>query len=233
MSMSVRCEGCGLEYAGARGLAGLFAAARQPGRDRPTCGCSTEIPRFHRHAQPAAGARTAPTTSRSARSCPPAATRATSSSTSRCRWCRRCGRPTAPPACGTRPATCSRSCATTACCRCPARRPGGPSSAAPATYTERVAKELTAVRLGTPVRPVQQARRRCGGARRRRSRRTTSTASSWPRTPTRRLRLLADPTAGRAGGAGRVRVLAQRDLAAHRPAPAAPCARRPRRRGTT
>src|SRR4051794_41549966 len=29
MSMSVRCDGCGLEYAGARGLAGVFA---QPAR---------------------------------------------------------------------------------------------------------------------------------------------------------------------------------------------------------
>ena len=32
MSMSVRCAGCGLEYAGARGLGGLFAAARNLAR---------------------------------------------------------------------------------------------------------------------------------------------------------------------------------------------------------
>ena len=31
MSMSVRCEGCGLEYAGARGLGGLFAQPHRAG----------------------------------------------------------------------------------------------------------------------------------------------------------------------------------------------------------
>ncbi len=31
MSMSVRCEGCGLEYAGSRGLRGLLPDARVPG----------------------------------------------------------------------------------------------------------------------------------------------------------------------------------------------------------
>src|SRR3984893_12354533 len=30
MSMSVRCEGCGLEYAGGRGLRGLLAQPRRP-----------------------------------------------------------------------------------------------------------------------------------------------------------------------------------------------------------
>ncbi|MGH3622782.1 MAG: FAD-dependent oxidoreductase, partial [Sciscionella sp.] len=34
MSMSVRCEGCGLEYAGGRGLAGLFAQPRNVARPR-------------------------------------------------------------------------------------------------------------------------------------------------------------------------------------------------------
>jgi predicted NAD/FAD-binding protein len=29
MSMSIRCDGCGLEYAGARGLRGLFPVARR------------------------------------------------------------------------------------------------------------------------------------------------------------------------------------------------------------
>ena len=28
MSMSVRCDGCGLEYAGAKGMGGLFAQRR-------------------------------------------------------------------------------------------------------------------------------------------------------------------------------------------------------------
>lgn len=50
MSMSVRCDGCGLEYAGARKLAGLFA---QPGN--ATNGrylrMLAEITRFYRHAR--------------------------------------------------------------------------------------------------------------------------------------------------------------------------------------
>ena len=38
MSMSVRCEGCGLEYAGARGPRGLFAQPRNLARPA-ICGC--------------------------------------------------------------------------------------------------------------------------------------------------------------------------------------------------
>jgi predicted NAD/FAD-binding protein len=50
MSMSVRCDGCGLEYAGARGLTGLFA---QPGNlARPEyLRMLAEVPRFYRHAR--------------------------------------------------------------------------------------------------------------------------------------------------------------------------------------
>ncbi|WP_405896950.1 FAD-dependent oxidoreductase [Streptomyces sp. NBC_00727] len=47
MSMSVRCEGCGLEYAGARGPAGLLArpaALRDPAYPRMLAA----VPRFHR-----------------------------------------------------------------------------------------------------------------------------------------------------------------------------------------
>jgi predicted NAD/FAD-binding protein len=50
MSMSVRCEGCGLEYAGARGLRGLFArpdTALRPDYLRML----GEIKRFHRQAR--------------------------------------------------------------------------------------------------------------------------------------------------------------------------------------
>jgi len=50
MSMSIRCEGCGLEYAGARGLTGVFA--------RPRSAVNTaylrmliEVRRFHRRAR--------------------------------------------------------------------------------------------------------------------------------------------------------------------------------------
>ncbi|MFD8596040.1 NAD(P)/FAD-dependent oxidoreductase [Kitasatospora sp. NPDC059646] len=59
MSMSVHCGGCGLEYAGARGPAGLIA---QPGAllRGPYLRMLAEVPRFHRRARalladPAAG----------------------------------------------------------------------------------------------------------------------------------------------------------------------------------
>ncbi|UVS78060.1 NAD(P)/FAD-dependent oxidoreductase [Actinokineospora sp. UTMC 2448] len=50
MSMSVRCEGCGLEYAGARGPMGVFAQASSLARPR-FLRMLTEIKRFHRHAR--------------------------------------------------------------------------------------------------------------------------------------------------------------------------------------
>ncbi|GGW41185.1 amine oxidase [Streptomyces lucensis JCM 4490] len=50
MSMSVRCEGCGLEYAGARGPAGLFARPRNARRGA-YLRMLTEVPAFHRAAR--------------------------------------------------------------------------------------------------------------------------------------------------------------------------------------
>lgn len=50
MSMSVRCDGCGLEYAGARGAGGLFATPRSLARGR-YLRLLTEVPRFHRLAR--------------------------------------------------------------------------------------------------------------------------------------------------------------------------------------
>ncbi|MFF0413269.1 NAD(P)/FAD-dependent oxidoreductase [Kitasatospora sp. NPDC004745] len=59
MSMSVRCDGCGLEYAGARGPAGLLARPDSLVRGR-YLRMLAEVPRFHRRARrllatPAAG----------------------------------------------------------------------------------------------------------------------------------------------------------------------------------
>ncbi|MFD8781932.1 NAD(P)/FAD-dependent oxidoreductase [Kitasatospora sp. NPDC059599] len=59
MSLSVRCDGCGLEYAGARGPAGLFAKPDALARGR-YLRMLAEVPRFHRAARrllaaPAAG----------------------------------------------------------------------------------------------------------------------------------------------------------------------------------
>ncbi|WP_405754775.1 FAD-dependent oxidoreductase [Streptomyces sp. NBC_00144] len=50
MSMSVRCEECGLEYAGARGLPGLFAQRRNALRPR-YLRMLGEVPAFHRRAR--------------------------------------------------------------------------------------------------------------------------------------------------------------------------------------
>ncbi|MGX1274326.1 NAD(P)/FAD-dependent oxidoreductase [Streptomyces phaeoluteigriseus] len=50
MSMSVRCEGCGLEYAGARGPAGLFAQPRNALRPA-YLRMLAEVPAFHRAAR--------------------------------------------------------------------------------------------------------------------------------------------------------------------------------------
>lgn len=50
MSMSVRCDGCGLEYAGARGLPGLFPRPGQVLRGR-YLRLLTEVPVFHRRAR--------------------------------------------------------------------------------------------------------------------------------------------------------------------------------------
>ncbi|MFB6891704.1 NAD(P)/FAD-dependent oxidoreductase [Kitasatospora sp. NPDC056327] len=50
MSMSVRCDGCGLQYAGARGPAGLFAGADAVVRGR-YLRMLAEVPRFHRLAR--------------------------------------------------------------------------------------------------------------------------------------------------------------------------------------
>ncbi|MEU6123797.1 FAD-dependent oxidoreductase [Streptomyces sp. NPDC047123] len=50
MSMSVRCQGCGLEYAGARGPRGLFAQPRNALRPA-YLRMLAEVPRFHRAAR--------------------------------------------------------------------------------------------------------------------------------------------------------------------------------------
>ena len=50
MSMSITCEGCGLEYAGARGLPGLFAQPRRIAH-APYLRMLAEVGRFHRAAR--------------------------------------------------------------------------------------------------------------------------------------------------------------------------------------
>ncbi len=50
MSMSVRCDGCGLEYAGASGLGGVFADPRNTLNPRFLM-LLVEVKRFHRRAR--------------------------------------------------------------------------------------------------------------------------------------------------------------------------------------
>ncbi|WP_130797808.1 NAD(P)/FAD-dependent oxidoreductase [Streptomyces otsuchiensis] len=50
MSMSVRCDGCGLEYAGARGARGLFARPASAADPR-YLRLLAQVPRFHRRAR--------------------------------------------------------------------------------------------------------------------------------------------------------------------------------------
>ena len=94
MSMSVRCAGCGLQYAGQRGPRGLAAGVRH-GRGR-YIRMLGEVLRFHRSARgllDESGYNEArPLIRHSASSWPPGVIRATSSRISRCRSSRRCGR---------------------------------------------------------------------------------------------------------------------------------------------
>jgi predicted NAD/FAD-binding protein len=50
MSMSIRCDGCGLEYAGAKGIGGLFAQPRSMARPK-YLRMLTEVQKFHRAAE--------------------------------------------------------------------------------------------------------------------------------------------------------------------------------------
>jgi phytoene dehydrogenase-like protein len=123
MSMSVRCAGCGLQYAGQRGLPGL-AAGLPRGRGRYVR-MLAEVPRFHRAA---AGSWTTVTTT--ARSSPifseRAGSLATSPRISPSPWSPPCGPARPGRRCAIRPGTCSRSWPITGCCRYPGHRRGGP-----------------------------------------------------------------------------------------------------------
>ena len=233
MSMSVRCEGCGLEYAGARGLGGLFAAGVEPGPARLPAdarrghGASTGTPvalasagrlrrrrrRRRRHARRVPGRRRLLALLRRALHAAGRRLRVVGG---------RDGVARVPGPLPVRvPAT------TTGCSPSPARRRGARSSAGRGSYVERGRKELAAVAVSTPVRALTRHRRRRRDPRRRRHRRTAPTRSWSPPTPTRRCALLADPTADETRAAGRVPLLAQRHPAAHRRLGAAAPARRP------
>ncbi len=147
MSMSVRCEGCGLEYAGARGPAGLFAQPRNLLRPR-YLRLLAEVPLFHRAARrllPGAAKRPSPwASSWTGRATPPI-----SAPTSSRRWCRPYGPATPRPPNATRPPICSGSWSTTACCPS-AARPCGARSPAARAPTSSASPSTSAISGPTP-----------------------------------------------------------------------------------
>ena len=121
MSMSVRCAGCGLQYAGQRGLAGL-AAGLPRGRGR-YLHMLAEVPRFHRAARRLL-AGPDPLEQTLADFLRTSGFSAYFTAHSPCRWSPPSGPARPGRRCATRPGTCSRSWPTTGCSRCPARRRG-------------------------------------------------------------------------------------------------------------
>ena len=121
MSMSVRCAGGGLQYAGQRGLVAVAAAGNRRGRGR-YLRMLAEVPRVHCAARrvldqgdpdgrlPLERGRVL----------------ATFTAHSPSPWSLRRGPARPGRRCATRLGTCSRSWPTTGCCRCPERRRGGP-----------------------------------------------------------------------------------------------------------
>ena len=194
MSMSVRCDGCGLEYAGARGLGGVFARARQ--RASPAfLRMLVEVKRFHRHARQVLEAPEPD----------PARVLTLQEFLEQGRYSRyfvrhfmvplvSCVWSCPPrPRSSTRPGTCSSSSTTTERSASAGRRSGGPWSAA-RRYVERIAKGLTATALSTPVRQRRPHHGRRRGPRRRRRVWPRSTASVVATHADEALALLDAPT---------------------------------------
>ena len=154
MSMSVRDDASGLEYAGARGIGGLFPSLSSLARPRYLL-MLAEIKRFHAAATRLlqtdaddADARRVPGPARLF----PLLRRPLHDSARRGgvvvrRRERRCA---------TRRAICSCSSSTTACSRCSARRRGARSSGGSANYVEAILNRVDEVRAGDPVTSVRR-----------------------------------------------------------------------------
>ena len=234
MSMSVRCDGCGLEYAGARGRRRAVRPARQRCCAAATCGCS---PRCRASTgRPATALASGRADGRDARRLP--APRAASRRyfvahfvtplVSAVWSCAAADRAALPGR-----ATCSASSTTTGCCRSPARRSGARSPAARAEYVERIAQAPDRGAHRHPGPRGAPARRRASGSPPTTARRREFDAVVIATHPDQALRMLADPTDGRAA-----RCSAPSRTRATRPCctPTPRCCRRaaaPAPRGTT
>ena len=221
--MSIRCEGCGLEYAGGRGLArDLRPAAPLP--TRGSCGCSRRSRASTARARRSrcdAAAEDDPTRRRvpARRRLLRLLRRATSPS----RWSPACGPPARRPRCSTRRRYLFRFLAHHGMLTVSGSPQWRTVVGGSRTYVERLAARLPDVRRRDPVTAVTRHDdgvdvRDAAGERAR-----ASTASSSPPTPTRRSPARRpDPTRRRPR---RVPLLAQRDLL-HRDASVLPEAAR-------
>ena len=154
MSMSIHCEGCGLEYAGGRGVGGVLAQPRSAVTPA-FMKMLVQVKKFHRQARAMLAAGDDQLTLReflAAGGFSPYFVRhfvvpVVSS----------CGLPQRAWRWSTRPGICLCSSTTTACCRSPAPRRGGPSAAALVRTSSRSPRRCLRCRCGTTVRSVMRS----------------------------------------------------------------------------
>ena len=185
MSMSVRCDGCGLEYAGGRGLRGIFAQPRRlidPRFARMLWQVSQVPPACVWPSCARARTRTSRPTASSWRA---RGSATTSSLITPFRSSRACGPPGGRPRWPTRRATSSGSSTTTACCGSAGHLSGTASSAGHgSTSSGSPGSYRTSARpMPSPTSPGARTASRSGTSP---GRSPGWTASSSRRTPTRR-----------------------------------------------
>ena len=220
MSMSVSCAGCGLEYAGARGAAGLFAQPRSLARGR-YLRMLTEVPQVPPgRPAPARGRRE----SRGRRR--PDADRVPHRRAlldllrpplHHARWSRPSGRARPPTRAAIRRATCSPSCRTTARCRSADRPPWRTVVGGSRTLRRQAGQGAFRGLHGDPRALGAPARRTAGCN----SSTTADTAMRYDGVvvathPDQALAMLADPTPAERRGPRYVSLLREPHPAAHR-----------------
>ena len=206
MSMSVRDEETGLEWAGALGAARAVPDSRPTCRDRRYLRMLTEIPRFHRRRASCCLAEARPTADDARRPCGAvparaAASRRTSSRHFMSRWSRPCGRATPSIALDYPARYLFTFLDHHGMLRSSARRTWRTVTGGSRAYVERVGRRTcTTVRTASPVASVREHRRRRRGDRPR------------PATAHVRRRGGRHPPRPGAGAAGRARPPLQREV---------------------